>query len=106
MVCITRGSPPPGPNQYEFQALHGERIMAGLHVITNNGADIAIADAAVASFQASLRGDVLRRGDPGYDDARKVWNGMIDKCPALIARCSGVADVIQAVNLARANDLL
>ena len=42
-----------------------------------------------------------RPGDPGYDDARKVWNGIIDKRPALIARCAGVADVIAAVNFAR-----
>ena len=51
-------------------------------------------------------GELLRPGDPGYDDARKVWNGMIDKRPALIARCAGVADVIAAVNLARSNNLL
>ena len=50
--------------------------------------------------------DVLRQGDAGYDDARKVWNGMIDKRPALIARFTGVADVIDAVNFACTNDLL
>ena len=62
--------------------------------------------AEVAAFQAILRGNVLRQGDAGYDDARKVWNGMIDKRPALIARFTGVADVIDAVNFACTNDLL
>jgi FAD/FMN-containing dehydrogenase len=61
---------------------------------------------AVQAFGASLRGGLLRPGDPGYDEGRLLWNGMIDKRPALIARCSGAADVIEAVNFARAHDLL
>ena len=80
--------------------------MAGLHVTTTFGADTTIDDAALEAFKTSLRGVLLRPSDPGYDDARKVWNGMIDKRPALIARCAGVADVIAAVNLARSNNLL
>jgi FAD/FMN-containing dehydrogenase len=60
---------------------------------------------AVAEFRTRLRGDILEMADAGYDDARKVWNGMIDKRPAVIARCAGVADVIEAVNFARTNDL-
>jgi FAD binding domain len=48
-----------------------------------------------------LRGQQFRPGEDGYDDARAVYNGMIDRRPALIARCSGVADVVDAVNLAR-----
>ena len=63
--------------------------MAGLHVLTTTGADTAIEGAAVEAFQASLRGELLHPSDPGYDDARKVWNGMIDRRPALIARCVG-----------------
>ena len=42
---------------------------------------------------------------PGYDEVRKVWNGMIDKHPALIARCTGTADVVAALQLARDHDL-
>jgi len=57
-------------------------------------------------FKAGLRGELLRPGDASYDDARKIWNGMIDKRPALIARCAGVADVIHSVNLAHVNNLL
>jgi FAD/FMN-containing dehydrogenase len=49
----------------------------------------------------ALRGQQFRPGEDGYDDARAVYNGMVDKRPALIARCSGVADVVDAVNLAR-----
>ena len=49
----------------------------------------------------ALRGPLLRPGDGGYDEARKVWNGMIDRRPALIARCTGVADVMAAVRFAR-----
>jgi FAD/FMN-containing dehydrogenase len=63
-------------------------------------------EAAVQEFKANLRGELIRPEDSGYDAARKVWNGMIDKRPALIVRCAGVADVISAVNFARTNRLL
>ena len=62
--------------------------------------------AAIAAFQAVLRGDLLRPGDAGYDNARTVYNAMIDRRPALIARCAGVSDVIQSVNFARDSGLL
>jgi len=58
------------------------------------------------SLRAGLRGALLQPGDPGYDAARHVWNGSIDRKPALIARCTGAADVIAAVAFARANGLL
>jgi len=61
---------------------------------------------AVQEFKASLRGTLLRPADADYDQARKVWNGMIDKRPALIARCAGAADVVQSVSFARAHNLL
>src|SRR6185503_11884355 len=51
-------------------------------------------------------GELLEPASAGYDDARQIWNASIDKRPRLIARCSGVADVIAAVNFGRANDLL
>lgn len=62
-------------------------------------------DTTVESFSDQLHGDVLRPGDAGYDDARTVWNAMIDKEPAVIARCTGSADVIASVNFARDLDL-
>src|SRR6185369_17523660 len=61
---------------------------------------------ALEAFQASLRGRLVRPEDSDYDETRKVFNAMIDKRPALIAQCADVADVIQAVNFAREQDLL
>jgi FAD/FMN-containing dehydrogenase len=58
------------------------------------------------SLRAQLRGSLLQPGDEGYDPARKVYNAMIDKRPALIARCADVADVIACVNHARERDML
>lgn len=62
-------------------------------------------DAVVQDFRATQRGVVLIPGDDGYDAARTIWNGMIDKHPALIARCQGVADVMGAVSFAREHGL-
>ena len=59
----------------------------------------------IANFAASLRGRVIGAADPDYDEARKLYNGMIDKRPMLIARCADVADVITAVNFAREANL-
>jgi FAD/FMN-containing dehydrogenase len=58
--------------------------------------------AAVDRLKAALRGEVIQPGDPAYDAARRVYNGMIDKRPALVARCADVADVLAAVGFARA----
>lgn len=62
--------------------------------------------APAPDLKQNFRGQLLAPADSGYDEARKVWNGMIDKRPAIIACCTGVADVIQCVNFARANNLL
>jgi FAD/FMN-containing dehydrogenase len=64
-----------------------------------------IEEPGVPELRASFRGTLLRPGDPGYEPARRVWNGMIDRRPALIARCAGAADVIQAVGFARGRGL-
>ena len=56
---------------------------------------------AVDELQTSFRGELVRPDDAGYDEHRKVWNGSIDRRPALIARCAGVADVRAAVRFAR-----
>ncbi|MSP12415.1 MAG: FAD-binding oxidoreductase [Chloroflexi bacterium] len=61
---------------------------------------------AVQTFAAGLRGELIRPGDQSYDAVRQIWNGLHDKRPSLIARCSGVADVIDAVNFARTHNLL
>ena len=80
--------------------------MTDLRVTTTRGTDLVLDEATVQGFQTSLRGPLLRPGDAGYDEARQVWNADVDKRPALIARCAGVSDVINAVNFARTNSLL
>ncbi|TAM82671.1 MAG: FAD-binding oxidoreductase [Acidobacteria bacterium] len=62
--------------------------------------------ATIAKLKEGLRGEIIQPGDSGYDAARKVYNGMIDKRPAVIARCADVADVIAAVRFGRENNLL
>ncbi len=59
----------------------------------------------IAGFRAGLSGTLLQASDSAYDEARSVWNGMIDRRPSLIARCRGVADVIAAVGFARTHGL-
>jgi FAD/FMN-containing dehydrogenase len=65
-----------------------------------------MASADPQSLKSAFRGQLLAPEDTGYDDARKIWNASVDKRPKLIARCSGVADVIEAINFGRANNLL
>jgi FAD/FMN-containing dehydrogenase len=62
-------------------------------------------DEDIIRFSATLRGSVIHPGDAGYDDARKLYNAMIDKRPRLIVRCADVADVITSVNFGRDNAL-
>jgi FAD/FMN-containing dehydrogenase len=64
-------------------------------------ADAMTATAGLSDLRSRFRGDVLSPNDPAYDQARRVWNAMIDRRPALIARCAGAADVICALLFAR-----
>jgi FAD/FMN-containing dehydrogenase len=80
--------------------------MTDLRIVTAEGAGAIIEAPAVQDFAAALRGSLLLPADDKYDEARKVWNGMIDRRPALIARCAGVADVIAAVRFARAHGIM
>jgi FAD/FMN-containing dehydrogenase len=61
---------------------------------------------ATQGLVEGVRGAVLRPDDQGYDDARAIWNGLIDRRPALIVQCTGPADVVDAVNFAREQELL
>jgi len=61
--------------------------------------------AALAAIRGRFEGDVLEAGDPGYDEARKLFNAMIDRKPRLIVRCTGPADVVAGVLLARETGL-
>ncbi len=63
-------------------------------------------DTSIEEFRAGLRGQLVSPGDGGYEAARKVWNGLIDRHPAIIVRCADESDVVSAVNYARANHLL
>jgi FAD/FMN-containing dehydrogenase len=80
--------------------------MAELQIVTLTGADAALDETVVERFGSGLRGELLSPESTAYDEARKVWNGLVDKHPALIVRCAGVGDVIDSVNFARQNDLL
>jgi FAD/FMN-containing dehydrogenase len=67
--------------------------------------ETALDPEALAAFVQGVRGAVLQPGDDGYEDARKIWNGLIDRRPALIVQCTGAADVVDAVDFAREHGL-
>ena len=92
--------------RYREQCKHRETMM-----IHDSHDNMALANPqlepdTVTEFEAEFQGEVIGRNEPGYDEARAVWNGMIDKYPAMVARCTGTADVARAVTFARENDLL
>src|SRR5918995_5555913 len=61
---------------------------------------------AIQELAGMFQGELIQPGDQTYDEARKVWNGMIDRRPALVARCRGVADVVACIRFAAGHDLL
>ncbi len=73
--------------------------------MSTNGLDQQ-SEARIQEFEANLRGTLIRPGDGDYDEARSVWNGMIDRHPALIARPVDVEDVVASINFARENNIL
>ncbi|WP_078843837.1 FAD-binding oxidoreductase [Streptomyces albus] len=82
-----------------------DRGGSGPAAVGRSPADAAVAGAGGEELAARLRGRLLRPGDPGYEPARTLWNGMIDKRPALVARCRGEEDVAAAVDFARDHGL-
>lgn len=80
--------------------------MTAVRVTRLDGSASDIATGAIEEFRNKLRGPLLLRETNGYDDARRVWNSLIDRRPELIALCTGTADVIEAVNFANDHDLL
>jgi len=82
------------------------KVSADVDALSAAGEQLTLSKAAVKDFQKSLHGQLVLPGYDNYDAVRSVWNGMIDKRPGLIARCSGASDVISSVNFARANNLL
>ncbi|MFN0119993.1 MAG: FAD-binding oxidoreductase [Blastocatellia bacterium] len=77
-----------------------------VEMTTLEGTKRALDTVTVADLRARMRGQVLMSGDAGYDAARRIWNAMINKRPALIARCEGAADVREAVRFAVAHEML
>jgi FAD/FMN-containing dehydrogenase len=67
---------------------------------------VALEDATIEELREKVQGEVIVPGDPSYEEARLVWNGMIDCFPALIVRCASKDDVVAAVNFGRDNELL
>ena len=70
------------------------------------GGTTTVSDDAITALAEVLRGRLVRPSDANYEDARSVWNGMVDRHPALIVQCAGVADVVTSVNFAKGHDLL
>jgi FAD/FMN-containing dehydrogenase len=80
--------------------------MADQHTTITHGAEAGVTTTAIEQLKGRLRGDLLCPGDDHYDSARTIHNGMIDRRPALIVRCAGVADVLEAVTFARSHHLV
>ncbi len=75
--------------------------MSTIAALHRDGQRLEIDPKHVDALRASLRGTLLVDGAPGYDDSRSIWNGMIDRKPALVARCVGVSDIKAGVAFAR-----
>src|SRR5262245_21173866 len=80
--------------------------MRALRTTTLTGGETILQNTVLTDLKAHCRGPVLLPGDDDYDTTRQLRNGMLDKRPALIARCTGVADVLACVNCARAHNVL
>ncbi len=79
--------------------------MTEINAKTSDGNQATIDMNLIEEFEAGFRGPVLPASKHGYESARKIWNGMFDRKPAIIARCIGTSDVLRAVNFARENNL-
>lgn len=80
--------------------------MSAVTLKTQGGATAQLAAATIDALGGRLRGALGRPGEPHYESCRSIWNAMIDRKPALVVRAAGVADVVAAVNFARAHQLL
>jgi FAD/FMN-containing dehydrogenase len=92
---------PPAPFRRDAAAKEGD-----MSAQTIPSAQVVVASADLAAYQAALRGELILPDSPDYERARHVYNAMIDRHPAMIARCADVADVIASVNFARDHGLL
>jgi FAD/FMN-containing dehydrogenase len=67
---------------------------------------VALRDGAIEQLHNTIGGEVITPADPAYEEARRVWNGMVDRHPAVVVRCASTDDVVAAVNFGRDNDLI
>ena len=75
--------------------------MASLRIHALTGTHTLLETSTIEPLRERLRGQLVLPGEGGYDEARKVWNGMVNKKPAIIARCAAATDVVEAVRFAR-----
>lgn len=104
LAALTTASAP--FNRILAAAADPSPVMGDLPAVSGAGKQLVLTSAEVTEFQSALRGELLLANSAGYDTARRVWNGAFDRKPALIARCTGPADVMQAVQFGRTHDLL
>lgn len=90
----------------EASALSSSTPPTDLPAIGRRGQQLVVRGRDIADLRGQLRGQVLLRGDPGYEVSRRIWNGSFDRYPALVARCAAPSDIVQALNFAREHDLL
>jgi len=83
-----------------------EPVAGDVPAMSVTGKQLVLPRSDLNDLRASLRGQLLLAGDEGYEKARRVWNGSFDRRPALIVRCAGAADVVQAVNFGRTHELI
>src|SRR6516225_9614486 len=81
-------------------------IPAEIAAVSADGKPVTLSGADVKALRAGLKGKLLLAQDSGYDEARRVWNGSIDRHPALIVRCASQEDIVRAVQFASAHSLL
>jgi FAD/FMN-containing dehydrogenase len=84
----------------------GGRIVTDVRIATKDGNGVVLDDAVVEGFESGLRGELIRPEDEVYEEARKLWNGMIDRRPAIIVRAVDETDVVAAVDFAHTHDVL
>lgn len=80
--------------------------MSAIRAKTMDGGETQLSSGSLNALKGRLRGNLLTPSTPGYNTSRQLWNGMIDKHPALIARCAGTADVMTSINYAREHHVL
>lgn len=74
-------------------------------ILTNDGVSVSVSESEISKLESHLRGEIILPDDESYSEARKLWNGLIDKKPGLIIQTVGVSDIIDSVNFARTHDL-